>query len=62
LTYFLKERKFEAKIIANVMIVAKPKIGFNMSALCFWDTTADGIIDIKKNLKIQGSRIPEIKQ
>lgn len=44
------------------MIVAKPKIGFNMSALCFWDTTADGIIDIKKNLKIQGSRIPEIKQ
>jgi len=62
LTYFLKERKLEAKIIANVMIVAKPKIGFNMAALCFWDNTADGIIEIKKNLKIPGSKTPKIKQ
>jgi hypothetical protein len=44
------------------MIVAKPKIGFNMAALCFWDNTADGIIEIKKNLKIPGSKTPKIKQ
>jgi hypothetical protein len=48
--------------MVNVMIVAKPKMGFNIGGLCFWDNSVDGTINIRKKLGVVGCKAPEIKK